>query len=184
VTADALVGSWKLLHIGVETADTGQRMDLYGPNPVGRAILTDSGHVMFIITAGGRPVPRTESDRAGLFESMMAYTGTYRVEGDDKIIASVDASWHPSWLASEQVWFFKLNGDVLSIRSGLQTHSEFPREGATASSNGSVRGEPSRTVAFVVMFLHPLEQSPRTGWRLAPSLRFTSGSCRPSRTRR
>jgi Lipocalin-like domain len=126
VTGDALVGSWKLLRIGVEMADTGQRIDLYGPNPVGRAILTDSGYVMFIITAGGRSVPRTESDRAGLFESMMAYTGTYRIEGDDKLITSVDGSWHPSWLVSEQVRFFKLNGDVLSIRSGLQTHPNFP----------------------------------------------------------
>jgi hypothetical protein len=49
-------------------------------HPIGRALLTDSGYVMFIITAGGRPVPRTESDRAGLYESMMADTGTYRID--------------------------------------------------------------------------------------------------------
>jgi hypothetical protein len=40
VTAGAVVGSWKLLRIGVEMADTGQRIDLYGAKPVGRMILT------------------------------------------------------------------------------------------------------------------------------------------------
>jgi hypothetical protein len=126
VTADAVVGSWKLLRVGVEMADTGQRIDLYGAKPVGRMILTESGYATYLITAGDRHVPTTESDRAGLFESMMAYTGTYRIEGDDKLITSVDPSWHPGWLASEQVRFFKLNGDILSIRSALQTHPNFP----------------------------------------------------------
>ena len=120
------VGSWKLLFVQVEMADTGQRIDIYGPSPVGRAIFTESGYVTFIITARDRPVPTTESDGAELFKSMMAYTGPYRIEDDDKLITTVDASWHPGWVASEQVRFFKLEGHVLSIRSALQSHPNFP----------------------------------------------------------
>ena len=126
MTAVALVGSWKLRLAQVEMAETGQRSDLYGPKPIGRAILADNGYVMFIITAGGRPVPTTESDSAGLFKSMMAYTGRYRIEDGDKLITTVDVSWHPGWIGSEQVRFFKLDGDVRSIRSALGTHPNFP----------------------------------------------------------
>ena len=55
---------------------------------MGRAILTDSGYVTFILTAGDRPVPTTELDAAGLFKSIMAYTGTCRFEDGDKIITT------------------------------------------------------------------------------------------------
>jgi Lipocalin-like domain len=126
VTSAALVGSWKLLLVQVEMADTGQRIDIYGPSPVGRAILTESGYVTFVITARDRPVPTTELDGAGLFKSMMAYTGTYRIEDGNKLITTVDVSWHPGWVASEQARFFKLVGNVLSIRSARQTHPNFP----------------------------------------------------------
>ena len=74
MTTVALVGSWKLRLAQVEMADTGQRIDLFGPTPMGRAILTDSGYVTFILAAAGRPMPATEVDHAGLFKSMMAYT--------------------------------------------------------------------------------------------------------------
>jgi hypothetical protein len=70
MTGSALVGSWKLLLVQIEMADTGQQVDLYGSKPVGRAILTES-YATFIITAGGRPIPTTESDGAWLFKSMM-----------------------------------------------------------------------------------------------------------------
>jgi len=126
MTAVALAGSWKLLSAQVEMADTGQRINLYGPKPMGRAILTEGGYVTFILAAADRPVPTAESDGAGLFKSMMAYTGTYRLEDGDKIITSVDVAWHPGWIGSEQVRFFKLDGNVLSIRSALQTHPNFP----------------------------------------------------------
>jgi len=43
---------------------------------------------------------------------MLAYTGTYRVEGD-KWIAKVDVSWNPAWVGTEQPRFFRLDGDRL-----------------------------------------------------------------------
>src|SRR5262245_49612485 len=96
MTAVGLAGSWKLLSAQVEMADTGQRIDLYGPKPIGRAILTDSGYVTFILTAGDRPVPTTELDGAGLFKSMMAYTGDLSARGrrqDHHHSRCVLASW-------------------------------------------------------------------------------------------
>ena len=125
MNAANLVGSWKLRLIQVEAADTGLRTDLYGPHPVGRLIIAANGRLNAVITAGGRAPPKEDSDGATLFKSMMAYSGRYRIEGD-KFITSVDTAWHPGWVATEQVRFFTLVDDVLSIRSALQTHPNFP----------------------------------------------------------
>lgn len=56
---------------------------------------------------------------------MMAYSGKYRVEGEDKFITSVDLLWHPAWNGTEQTRFFKLDNDMLSITTAEQTHPLF-----------------------------------------------------------
>ena len=43
-----------------------------------------------MVTSADREPPRDEADGAALFESMMAYSGKYRVEGEDKFITSAD----------------------------------------------------------------------------------------------
>jgi hypothetical protein len=56
---------------------------------------------------------------------MMAYSGKYRAEGENKFITTVDVAWHPAW-NGEQTRFFALNGDVLSITTAQQTVPQFP----------------------------------------------------------
>ena len=70
--------------------------------------------MMAIITAGGRTPPKTTQDRADLLNSMVAYTGMYRVEGD-KWIVKVDVAWNPEFVGTEQTRFFKLDGDQLQV---------------------------------------------------------------------
>ena len=60
-------------------------------------------------------------DTARLFETMMAYAGRFLLDGD-KLVVSCDLSWHPDWVGTEQVRYFKLDGEKLSLRSGKQTH--------------------------------------------------------------
>lgn len=122
----ALVGTWRLLSIQIEMADTKERVDLYGPHPMGRIIFTSSGRLISIATAGDRGEPTDQASTAKLFGSMMAYSGTYRVAEDDQAIFKLDLSWHPGWVGTEQVRFFKIEGDRLSIRTGLQTHPAHP----------------------------------------------------------
>lgn len=123
--AASVVGTWELLSIQFEFADTGECVDLYGPNPSGFLIFTNGGRLMGIVTAAGRAIPKTEADRAGLFESMMAYSGKYRAEGGNKFVTVVDVAWHPAW-NDEQTRFFALDGDVLSITTAQQTIPQFP----------------------------------------------------------
>jgi lipocalin-like protein len=121
-----LVGTWQVVSLQFEFADTGECRDTLGPNPSGFLILTDNGRLMVILASPARAAPKSEADRAVLFESMMAYSGKYRVEGDDKFITTVDLAWHPEWNGTEQTRFFKLDGDTLSITTPQQTLPLFP----------------------------------------------------------
>jgi hypothetical protein len=120
-----LIGAWKLLGVQFEFAETGESRDLFGPNPVGRLILTSAGDMMTILTSAGLTPESDQANAGRLFEAMMAYAGKFRVEGD-KFTVSCDLAWHPAWVGTEQVRFFKLDGDKLSIRSGKQTHPKHP----------------------------------------------------------
>ena len=45
---------------------------------------------------------------------MLAYTGRYRVEGND-LITKVDVAWYELWTGTEQRRGFTLDGDTLTI---------------------------------------------------------------------
>ena len=118
----ALFGTWKLLAVQFELADSGERLSLFGSTPRGRLILTNTGDMMTIITSTDRA---PTGDTARLFETMMAYAGKFLLDGD-KLVISCDLSWHPDWVGTEQVRYFKLDGEKLSLRTGKQTHPRFP----------------------------------------------------------
>jgi hypothetical protein len=71
---------------------------------------------MAVLTGEGRKAPNTDQDRAELLKSMFAYTGMWRLEGD-KWITKVDVSWNPAWVGTEQVRYFKFEGDRLQVNS-------------------------------------------------------------------
>lgn len=111
-----LLGIWKLVSFENEFQDGSERRPVYGQNPKGYVIFTPEGRMMTVIEAEGRKAPQTEEERAVLLGNMIAYTGTYRVEGD-KWIAKVDVAWNPAWNGTDQVRFFALDGDRLSVIS-------------------------------------------------------------------
>src|SRR6476659_928104 len=85
---EKVIGLWKLVSQEIEIQATGQKEPVMGHSPTGYAIFTAEGRVMFVLTGEGRKPPQTVQDRADLLNSMAAYTGMYRLEGD-KWISSV-----------------------------------------------------------------------------------------------
>lgn len=77
-----LVGVWKLQTYDYEFQDTGERIAPFGTHPNGIGIFTAEGRTMGILTAEGRKVPKTDADRVEAFRSLVAYSGTYRLEED------------------------------------------------------------------------------------------------------
>jgi len=56
---------------------------------------------------------------------MLAYTGKYRLEGDE-FITTVDASWNEVWNGTEQRRRFSIEGDKLFIESAPAPSILFP----------------------------------------------------------
>jgi len=120
----ALVGAWRLRSVGVTWSDNGERMDVYGPNPDGYMVLEPSGRIMFIFGPRERRPPEDDSDRAGLFVNLTAYTGRIRLDGPGRFVTVVDYAWNPAWVG-EQLRFFRLFDNRLEIRSPEQTHPSY-----------------------------------------------------------
>ena len=117
---EKVIGIWKLVSHEIEIQATGQKEPAYGRSPTGYAIFTAEGRVMFVLTGEGRKPAQTIQDRATLLDTLTAYTGRYRIEGD-KWITTVDVSWNPEWLGTEQTRFFKIDGDRLHVTSTWRT---------------------------------------------------------------
>jgi hypothetical protein len=114
-----LVGSWRLQTFGITFSDTGERIDQYGPNPVGQMVLAATGRIMFLFGKPDRQPPTSVADRASLFDSMVSYTGTVKMDGPGRFITTIDLAMNPA-LRGEQVRFFELAGDRLGIRTAEQ----------------------------------------------------------------
>jgi len=117
----AIVGTWKLVSVVYEDVATKERSPVYGEHPTGRQIATADGRWVAVVTAEGRPIPKTDAERAQALKTMIAYTGRYRVEGG-KVITKVDAAWNQAWVGGEQVRAIRFDGDRLYIESPPMPH--------------------------------------------------------------
>jgi len=122
---NVLQGNWKLVSWVIETRDSEERTDAMGPNPNGRLILAPGNRMAAVITSRTRQPGASDVQHAELLRSMLAYTGTYRIEGD-KFITTVDASWVETWNGTEQERFFKVDGNTLDITSAWMPNPHFP----------------------------------------------------------
>ena len=116
-----IVGTWTLVSVVYEDQETKARTPVLGEHPRGRQIATADGRWLALVTAEGRPVPKTDAERAQALRSMIAYTGRYRVEGG-KVITKVEAAWNEAWVGGEQTRFIRFEGDRLFIESPPMPH--------------------------------------------------------------
>ena len=123
-----IIGTWRIVSYEWETQATGEREPIMGKNPTGYIIFTPEGRTMTIITGEGRKAPNTDQDRADLLKSMVAHTGMYRLEGD-KCISTVDVAWAPDRLGTEQIFFFRFDGDRLQVISAWMQPGTRPERG-------------------------------------------------------
>jgi hypothetical protein len=127
-----VLGIWKLVSLEIEVQGTGQMEPPMGEKPTGYAVFTQEGRAFFILTGELREPATNDEERAGLFNTLVAYTGTYRVEGD-KWITKVEVAWNPEWVGTDQVRFFKLDGDRLRVLSPWRVMPNWPEKGMTRS---------------------------------------------------
>ncbi len=125
-------GVWKLVAYEVEVQATGQKDPVMGQHPTGYVIFTPEGRVWFVLTGEGRKPAKTVEDRAELLNTLIAYTGTYRVEGD-KWITKVEVAWNPEWVGTEQTRSFRVEGDRLQVLTPWRLMPNWADKGMTRS---------------------------------------------------
>jgi len=92
-----------------------------GEHPNGYLSYSSDGRMYAIITGDNRIKPHdvapSDEERAKLHRTLTAYAGTYTVE-TDKVIHHVDISWNEAWTGTNQIRYYKLDGNTLTITSG------------------------------------------------------------------
>jgi hypothetical protein len=129
---DKVLGTWKLISYEVEVQATGQKGPVMGQSPTGYAAFTPEGRIFFVLTGEARKPAKTDQERAELLNTLVAYTGTYRVEGD-KWITRVDVAWNPEWVGTEQVRTFKVDGERLQVLTPWRVMPNWADKGMTRS---------------------------------------------------
>ena len=125
-------GVWKLVAYEVEIQSTGQKEYPMGQKPTGYVIFTAEGRVFFVLTGEGRKTGKTDQERAALLGSVVAYTGTYRLEAD-KWITKVEVAWNPEWVGTEQSRSYKIDGNRLQVLTPWRVMPNWPDKGMTRS---------------------------------------------------
>jgi hypothetical protein len=124
-----ILGVWKLVSFEAEIQATGQKESVMGRNPTEFAIFTQT-RALFLLTGEARKPAKTVQERADLLNTLVAYTGTYRLEGEEWI-TNLDVAWNPEWIGTEQKRFFKLEGDRLQVLTTWGVHPNWPDKGMT-----------------------------------------------------
>ncbi len=109
-----LLGNWKLVSFFTEDVQSKQRNDVYGDRPTGYIGFTPQGRFFAHITAGGRKAPHSMEEEAAAYRSILAYTGKWRVEAN-KFITTVDVAWNEGLVGTDQVRFWRVEGNRLFI---------------------------------------------------------------------
>ncbi len=129
---DRIVGTWKLVSYVVEVQSTGEKMPVMGQKPTGYTAFLPNGRVFFVLTGEGRRPAKTDAEKAGLLNTLVAYSGTYRIEGD-KWITRVEVAWNPEWIGTEQIRPFTLEGDKLQVLTPWRMMPNWADKGMTRS---------------------------------------------------
>ncbi len=114
----SLAGTWKLTDWTLRVVGETEGKEPFGPNPKGRLVMTPDGYWIVIITGANRHPAKTAEEKIALFDSVLAYSGRYMIEGD-KITIRVDMSGNEVFTGANQVQtrFFEFDGQRLIVRT-------------------------------------------------------------------
>lgn len=124
VGSEELYGTWRLVSFTSQDVATGVKTDTFGKAPRGFLSYGRDGRMSALLVKGERPKPTdlakvTNEERVELFKTMIAYAGTFSVEGNI-VTHHVDISWNENWTGTSQVRNIKLVGRKLYITTNSQ----------------------------------------------------------------
>ncbi|MSR13421.1 MAG: lipocalin-like domain-containing protein [Gammaproteobacteria bacterium] len=131
VGATTVIGSWDLVSLENLGAD-GSVQQPFGEHPVGRLTYTADGLMSAQIMHGERAKFKTAElysgtpeEKIAAYNSYIAYYGSFAIDtAAHTLTHHVTASLFPNWLGGDQVRFYELAGDTLTL-----TSKAFPAHG-------------------------------------------------------
>jgi hypothetical protein len=113
-----IVGTWRVVSFEREVLDTKAKSQGFGGHAMGFTTYTPDGRMMSMVVDSTRKPPArptaTDAEAVDLFRTMLAYAGTYRVQGNEIILHS-EISWNQDLSQVDQKRFFKIEGDRLTL---------------------------------------------------------------------
>jgi hypothetical protein len=117
----SLVGTYKLVSLVTEV--DGKPYEPLGKAPHGYLVITPTRYIYFF-TEENRKFGTSVNEKAALLDSLVAYAGSYRVEGD-KFLETIEVSFTESNKGKTRVGTWELSGNRLTLSRGL---IPFPRD--------------------------------------------------------
>lgn len=133
--ASTIVGVWKVLSVETKEVNSGKAVRPLG-DVIGTFVFTRGGRFSGMVFSVNRKAPAapnaTETERVALFNSMVAYNGVYRIDGN-KLDLTIDNSHIQSWNGTQRQFTVELSGTRLMGRTaplkaattGLDVFAEF-----------------------------------------------------------
>lgn len=103
-----LYGTWRLISATAVNADGKPIRDPYGPTPMGRIILSQTGRMMVVVCDGRLAMPD------GQKRGHQFYSGNFRIDGD-RLITEVDVAIMAERIGGQQMRRFEFLGDDLVL---------------------------------------------------------------------
>lgn len=120
--SEAIVGTWRL-ESWFRIEDDGTKKSRFGPGAAGMVTYTADGFMFAQLQDGGRtpfagpdPYGGTAEECRAAMSTGLSYSGRWRIEGD-AIIHLVELSVFPNWVGTEQVRYFRIDGDRVVLRT-------------------------------------------------------------------
>lgn len=118
------VGTWKLVSFEARRSD-GQTVYPFGKVVVGVLNYDARGNMSVQLMRSDRPAfaisdfqKGTPEETKAAFEGFIAYFGTYEIDEEKGTVTHhVKGSSFPNWVGSDQVRFFELSGNHLTLRT-------------------------------------------------------------------
>jgi hypothetical protein len=126
----SLVGTYKLVSNDLRL--DGVPIQPMGKSQHGYLVITPRVVIQFF-TADERKAGATPEAKVALFDSLSAWAGPYRVQGD-KILIDVDTAWTEVWRGKQQVRSYELADKRLTLIVAPQPSSTQPGKTLTSRS--------------------------------------------------
>lgn len=124
MSTEQLVGTWQLVSAQYRRAN-GEAIEIYGEKPVGILMYDANRYMAVQIMRRNRP-NFAAADRLGgtpeqiqaAFRGYLAYFGRYTIDETQRTVTHhIQGALLPNWVGVDQVRFYELNGNQLTLRT-------------------------------------------------------------------